>query len=156
MYGAADLLGIMQQQGATNNPPTIQLATMTGHNTIMIGDDLELTEEQVYFMERDTFRMQRTHRPPKKVKLDPPLVVGGEEAVTIEEVSLVSDETVKEFDHSVYVKPYQEGDMVAVICISQGQYLVLGKVITGAEVKELEERVDADWLLEGNYDEPTA
>lgn len=153
MYGAADLLSIMQSEGSANNPPTIQLATMTSHNTLMIGDDLELTMEQLYFFERDTFRMQRTHRPPKKVKFEEPIEV--HEGMTIEEVSLVSDETVKEHDNSVYVKPYQEGDVVAVICISSGQYLVMGKIITGEEVKELEERVDLDWELEGNYDEPT-
>lgn len=156
MFGAADLLSIMQTEGAAQNPPTIQLAVMTSHNTLMIGEDLELSEEQTYYFERDTFRMQRTHRPPKKVLLDPPISIGATEAVTISEVTLVSDSSVKEYDNSVYVKPYQEGDTVAVICIGSGQYLVLGKVITGAEVKELDEMVDHDWELEGNYDESTA
>lgn len=155
MYGAADLLSIMQTEGSAKNPPTIQLATMTSCNTIMIGDDLALTEEQVYFFERDTYRQCRTHRPPKKIVLSEPIEVG--EGTVLTEFDLKSDSEVKENDHSVYVKPYQEGDVVAVICIGSGQYLVLGKVITGAEVKELEERVDLDWELEGNYDdEPTA
>lgn len=157
MYGAADLISIMQTEGAANNPDTIQLATMTGPKSLMIGDDLDLSEEQLYFFERDTFRMARTHRPPKKLILDPPIVVsGGETPTTIEEIGLKSDSEVKDNDNSVYVKPYQAGDLVAVICISDGQYLVLGKVIPATEVVELDEKVDSDWSLEGNYDEPTA
>lgn len=156
MYGASDLVSFMDSRAKGQQNPTIQFATMTSHNSLMLGDELELTMEQCYFLERDTYRMQRTHRPPKRVVLDPPITVGGEVPVTISEVGLVSDSSVKEEDHSVYVKPYQEGDMVAVICISSGQYLVLGKVITGEEVLELDERVDMDWELEGNYDGPTA
>lgn len=156
MYGTADLLRVMQSQGAVNNPPTIQLATMTAYNTLMLGDELELSFEQLYFLERDTFRQCRTHRPPKKIVLSEPIVVGGETPTTIEELNLKSDSEVKGNDNSVYVKPYVEGDTVAVIQIGSGQYLVLGKIITGEEVKELTERVDMDWELEGNYDEPTA
>lgn len=141
------MLRIMQQQGQLNNPPTVQLGTMTSYNTCMIGEELELTKEQLYFFERDTLRMQRTHRPPKKIKFKEPIAAGAEE------VELVSDSTVKEYDNSVYVKPYEEGDTVALICLGSGQYLVLGKIITGEKVKELEERVDKDWELEGNYDE---
>lgn len=153
MYGAADLLKIMDGRAEGQQTPTIQLATMTAFNTLMIGGDLELTEEQCYFFERDTYRQCRTHRPPKKVVFEEPVEI--RDGMVISEIALKSNEEVKDNDHSVYVKPYEEGDLVAVICIGSGQYLVLGKVLTGAEVKELEERVDLDWELEGNYDEPT-
>lgn len=155
MYGAADLLRVMQTQGAVNNPPTIQMGTMTAYNTLMLGDELELSMEQLYFFERDTYRVQRTHRPPKKLVLDPPITVGGLESTTISEIGLVSDASVKSNDNSVYVKPYEEGDIVAVISLGTGQYLVLGKIVPGEEVLTLEEKIEQDWALEGNYESAT-
>lgn len=153
MYGVSDLMGIMQQQGAVNNPDTIQLAVMTGPKSLIIGDELALTEEQLYFFERDTYRMARTHRPPKKIKLSSPITC--DKGTVISEMELTSDSSVKDHDNTVYDAPYKEGDLVAVICISSGQYLVLGKVIAGSEVKDLDEQTDLDWSLEGNYESAT-
>ena len=142
MLTAADMLRVMQTQGSINNPPMIQLGTMTAYNSCMLGDELELLPEQLYFFRRDTLRQARTAKPPNKIKL------GGAIEVGQTELALVSDASVKEHDHTLYTKPLKEGDIVALIRVQDGRYLVLGRVLPGEEVIEEAEQTEADWNME--------
>lgn len=136
MLGASDLLRVMQTQGSIDNPPGIQLGTMTGYNTCMLGDELQLTEEQLYFFRRDTQRLARTVRPNSEIRMESEI---GENLIIYPK--LEEDEV----DRVVYTRPYKEGDTVALIQISDGRYLVLGRVIPGEKVKEVDEQTRIDW-----------
>jgi hypothetical protein len=142
MLTAADMLRVMQSQGAINNPPMIQTGTMTAYNSCMLGDELELAPEQLYFFRRDTLRQARTIKPPSKIMLSSGIAVGQTE------LTVVSDASVKDHDHTLYTKPLKEGDIVALIEVQDGRYLVLGRVLPGEEVIEEAEQTEADWSAE--------
>lgn len=145
MLGGSDLLRVMQEQGAMNNPPSMQLGTMTSYNTCMLGDELELQAEQLYFFDRDIRRQARTVRPPEQWDLEEPITEGA--------LSIKPKKEKKEYDRVVYTKPYQEGDIVAMIEMSDGRYLVMGKITAGEKVKELDEQIDMDWAEEDMEEE---
>lgn len=90
---------IMQEEGAKNNPPTIEFATMTGPKSCKIGD-LLLVEEDLIFSEHLLNRL----------------------AIKVS----VSE---SHSDQSQYIQPLQVGDEVAVIRVSQTRYLVLDRVV---------------------------
>ena len=130
MLGASDLLRVMQRAGASQVPDGIQLGTMTSHNECMLGDEIQLKSFQLYFFETSVMRYART----AKVQ-----VIGiGEEFVEHEEER-------QEDDRSVYMEPLKAGDIVALIQVPDGRYLVLGKIISGEEVITLEEQIAEDW-----------
>lgn len=137
MLGPADLLRVMQKQGAVDNPPGIQMGTITSYNTCMLGDELQLEPGQLYFFERDTQRMARTVRPASEWTLEEPISEGME--------VLKPKKEKKDSDRVVYSRPYKEGDTVALIEMPDGRYLVLGKVVSGEKVKKLDEQVNKDW-----------
>ncbi len=142
MLTAADMLRVMQTQGSINNPPMVQLGTMTAYNSCMLGNELELLPEQLYFFRRDTLRQARTAKPPNKIMLSSGVAVGQTE------LTLVSDASVKEHDRTLYTKPLKEGDVVALIRVQDGRYLVLGRALPGEEVVEEAEQTETDWNME--------
>lgn len=111
------------------NPLPIQLGVMTDFNACMLGEELELAPAQLYFFERDTMRQCRT------AKVDVPGTMEGDGHKPEEE----------EQDLSVYIEPYQEGDIVALMPMNDGRYLVLGRLINGEEVEEPELQIEEDW-----------
>lgn len=145
MLGGSDFLRVIQEQGAINNPPSMQLGTMTSYNTCMLGDELELQAEQLYFFDRDTKRQARTVRPPEQWDLEEPIAEGM--------LSIKPKTEKKEYDRVVYSKPYQEGDTVALIEMPDGRYLVMGKITAGEKVKELDEQINMDWAEENTEEE---
>ena len=103
MKTAADLLRVMQRQakGAVD-VPTCQLATMTGPDTLTLGDGLNLSTDNLIFLESQS--------------------VG-----YCKKVSISKDKDGNLVDNSEYYKALEIGDTVAVIPCG-GMYLVLGKV----------------------------
>lgn len=136
MYTAADMLRVMQRQGAVNNPPSITMGTMTSYNSVMMGDEIELSSEQLYFFDSDTHRRARTAKLPKTIRLSAG-IVEGDKAIKV--VQSADD------DESIYEKPYQEGDLVALISMPDGRYLVLGKIVQGESITSLDEQTEKDW-----------
>lgn len=130
MLGAADLYRVMQRAGASQVPQGIQLGTMTAHNECMIGDEIELKPHQLYFFENSVMRYARTAK----------VQVRG-----IEGSYVAHEEEIESDDKSVYMEPLQEGDIVALLQVPDGRYLVLGKVISGEEVLTLDEQIEEDW-----------
>ena len=130
MLGAQDLYRIMQKAGASQMPEGVLLGTMTSHNECMLGDEIQLKPFQLYFFENSTMRYART----SKVQ-----VIG------IDENFIEHEPETQEEDLSVYMEPLKEGDLVALVRVPDGRYLVLGKVISGEEVITLEEQIAEDW-----------
>ena len=129
MLGAADLYRVMQQAGASQVPQGIQLGTMTAHNECMIGDEIQLKPFQLYFFENSVMRYARTAK----------VQVRGIDN------EFVQHETEEESDDlSVYMEPLKEGDIIALMPVPDGRYLVLGKVISGEDVLTLEEQIEED------------
>lgn len=140
MYGAADLLRMMQTagaRGAENTDSNILIGTMTAHNSCAVGEELALAPEQLYFMERDTKRTARTCKPVERLHVSKPLQEGDEYLELLPEN--------EEWDRNVYTDPFQEGDLVALVPVSTGRYLVLGRLASGEDVKPLEEQIAEDW-----------
>ncbi|MBQ9613103.1 MAG: DUF2577 family protein [Lachnospiraceae bacterium] len=130
MLGAETLYRIMQQAGASQTPEGIQLGTMTSYNECMLGDEIQLKAFQLYFFEPSTMRYARTSK----------VQVRG-----IYEEWIEHEKEVLDDDLSVYMEPLKEGDIVALIKVPDGRYLVLGKVISGEDVIPLEEQIAEDW-----------
>ncbi|RFZ79853.1 DUF2577 domain-containing protein [Lacrimispora amygdalina] len=89
----------MQEEGAKNNPPTIEFATMTGPKSCKIGD-LLLVEEDLIFSEH-----------------------------LLNRLTIMVSVSESHSDQSQYIQPLQVGDEVAVIRVSQTRYLVLDRVV---------------------------
>lgn len=155
MLGAESIVRAMQEEGKRYNAEGVIIGEMTDYNTCMIGEEIELSEEQLYFFERDTMRMCRTP------KIDIP--------ATMELIDPTEEDPdprhhdhkkeVEENDLSVYVRPYKRGDLVALVKINErkntekqnqlgSRYLVLGRIIPGEDVTELVEQVEEDWEYE--------
>lgn len=130
MLGASDLYRVMQEAGASQIPAGLQLGVMTSHNECMIGEEMQLKAFQLYFFETSVMRYART----AKVQ-----VVG------IENEFVRHEEEEEGDDRSIYMEPLKEGDVVALMPVPDGRYLVLGKVISGEEVLTLEEQIEEDW-----------
>lgn len=139
MLGASDMLRLMQEQGAIDNPPTIQLGTMTGYNSCMLGDELMLKPSQLYFFRRDTQRLARTVRPNLEIRM---------ECEISEDLIIYPKKEEKKVDRVVYTRPYKKGDLVALQKLPDGRYLVLGRLIAGEDVKEEKEQTKIDWEAE--------
>lgn len=130
MLGAQDLYRLMQQAGKSQIPAGIQLGTMTSYNECMLGDEIQLKSFQLYFFENSTMRYARTSK----------VQVRG-----IYEEWIEHEPEVIEDDLSVYMEPLKKGDIVALMPVPDGRYLVLGKVISGEDVKTLDEQIEEDW-----------
>ena len=130
MLTASDLIRVMQRTAATQVPEGIQLGTMTSHNECMLGDEIQLKAFQLYFFETSVMRYARTAK----------VQVRG-----IEGSYVAHEEEIESDDKSVYMEPLQEGDIVALLQVPDGRYLVLGKVISGEEVLTLDEQIEEDW-----------
>ncbi|MDY6340723.1 MAG: hypothetical protein SPL54_00455 [Lachnospiraceae bacterium] len=109
---------------------------MTSYNSVMMGDEIELSSEQLYFFDSDTHRRARTAKLPKTIRLSAG-IVEGDKAIKV--VQSADD------DESIYEKPYQEGDLVALISMPDGRYLVLGKIVQGESITSLDEQTEKDW-----------
>lgn len=130
MLGAEEIIRMMQEQGAANNPPSVQIGTMTSYNTCMIGKELKLAKDDLYFSEELTMRYART----AKVQ-----VYG------IPDEFVEHEKEKIENDLSIYINPLKKGDIVALIRVSDGRYLVFAKVIKGESVIKLEDQIEEDW-----------
>ena len=140
MYTATDLLSVMKEQGGSSGSSmSVQLGTMTGYNTCSIGDQITLAASQLLFFERDTYRMARTVRPIIKGHVS--------QIPTDDDPYIALENESDDWDRSVYDKPYESGDTVALLRMSSAQYLVLGKVISGSDVTQLDDQTDSDWAL---------
>lgn len=130
MLGADEIIRMMQQQGAANNPPSVQIGTMTSYNSCMIGKELKLAKDDLYFSEELTMRYARTAKVQVYGKPD----------------DLVEHEKEKyEDDRSIYIDPLKKGDVVALIRVSDGRYLIFAKVIKGEKVMSLDKQIEEDW-----------
>lgn len=145
MLGAQDLIRIMQERGSDRNPEPMKLGTMTAYNECMLGDELKLSAEQLYFFERDTLRQARTVRPPDQYDLEEEIHEGA--------TSISPSKTKKEYDRVVYTRPYEKGDIVALQRMPDGRYLVLGRVIPGEKVTKVREQTDKDWSAADHEEE---
>lgn len=93
------MVRIIQAEGARNNPPTVEFATMTGPKSCKKGD-LPLGEEDLIFSEH----------------LLKPITT----KVAVSE---------SYFDKSQYTQPLKAGDIVAMMRVSETKYWVMERVV---------------------------
>lgn len=104
MSWQTDMVNLMRDQGALNNPKGIQFGVMVSPTACKVGN-LPLTEQDLYYIDG---LLQ-----PKASVVAGHCPADGELA-----------------DKSKYIPALAAGDMVALIQMSETRYLILGKVVS--------------------------
>lgn len=126
----AEMLGVMREQGAKDNPLTLQLGVMQSPTSVRI-DDLVLKEEDIYIADYLLAGYSRQLKVPyvSAVSVDTTQESGFTDNTSDPDVKLTKQ------TEDIYTDGLKKGDLVAVQKLNNNNmYVILARVLCGKSV----------------------